>query len=132
MKSAAPRACVIGSGPNGLAAAIVLAQSGLQVHMFEAEAIPGGAARTLELTLPGFLHDFGSAVHPLAVGSPFFSALPLHERGLHWIHSPCPLAHPFDDGTAITLERDLAEAAVVLGADGAVWRGLMGPLAEHW
>src|SRR5437016_13365075 len=71
------RACVIGAGPNGLAAAIVLAQAGMKVDVFEAEPIPGGAVRTLELTLPGFLHDFGSAVHPLAVGSPFFSALPL-------------------------------------------------------
>src|SRR5262250_2020624 len=111
MKSAAPRACVIGSGPNGLAAAIVLAQSGLHVHMFEAEAIPGGAARTMELTLPGFLHDFGSAVHPLAVGSPFFSCLPLHDHGLQWIHSPAPLAHPLDDGTADVLDRGIDDAA---------------------
>src|ERR1035441_2264879 len=71
------RAAVIGAGPNGLAAAIVLAQAGLQVDVFEAEAQPGGAARTLELTLPGFLHDFGSAVHPMAAGSPFFYSLPL-------------------------------------------------------
>src|SRR3979490_2533399 len=101
------RACVIGAGPNGLAAAIVLAQAGLQVDVFEAEPQPGGAARTLELTLPGFLHDFGSAVHPLAAGSPFFNSLPLQKYGLEWIHSPAPLAHPFDDGTAVTLERDL-------------------------
>jgi len=126
------RGCVIGAGPNGLAAAAVLAQSGMHVEVFEAQPQPGGAARTLELTLPGFLHDFGSAVHPLAAGSPFFSALPLYELGLRWIHSPCPLAHPFDDGTAITLERDLGETATVLGRDGAVWRELMGPLAEHW
>src|SRR5580700_10586124 len=101
------RATVIGAGPNGLAAAIVLAEAGLQVDVFEAEPQPGGAARTLELTLPGFLHDFGSAVHPLAVGSPFFSALALQNHGLDWIHSPAALAHPFDDGTAVTLERDL-------------------------
>ena len=88
------RACVIGSGPNGLAAAIVLAQAGLEVQVFEAQPIPGGGARTMELTLPGFLHDFGSAVHPMAAGSPFFSSLPLHEYGLEWIHSPAPLAHP--------------------------------------
>src|SRR5215472_13196059 len=79
MPTEVPKACVIGSGPNGLAAAIVLAQAGLEVEVFEAEAIPGGAARTLELTLPGFRHDFGSAVHPLAAGSPFFSALPLEK-----------------------------------------------------
>src|SRR5450432_3119336 len=100
------RACVIGAGPNGLAAAIVLAQAGMEVEIFEAEAQPGGAARTMELTLPGFHHDFGSAVHPLAVGSPFFTSLPLADYGLEWIHSPDTLAHPFDDGTAITLPRD--------------------------
>src|SRR6266496_5762213 len=100
------RACVIGAGPNGLAAAIVLAQAGMKVDVFEAEPIPGGAARTLELTLPGFLHDFGSAVHPLAVGSPFFSELPLSENGLEWIHSPAPVAHPLDDGTAVMLRSE--------------------------
>ena len=104
------RACVIGAGPNGLSTAIVLAQRGLEVDVFEAEPQPGGAARTLELTLPGFLHDFGSAVYPFAAGSPFFSSLPLSNHGLEWIHSPCPLAHPLDDGTAITLERDVRDA----------------------
>lgn len=126
------RACVIGSGPNGLAAAIVLAQAGLHVDVYEAEAQPGGAARTLELTLPGFHHDFGSAVHPLGVGSPFFSSLPLRDFGLEWIHSPSTLAHPFDDGTAITLERDLLEAEAALGRDGRAWRDLMTPFVERW
>jgi phytoene dehydrogenase-like protein len=126
------RACVIGAGPNGLAAAIVLAQAGLQVDVFEAEAQPGGAARTLELTIPGFLHDFGSAVHPLAAGSPFFSSLPLSDYGLEWIHSPAALAHPLDDGTAITLERDLAATAAALGTDGKAWRSLMEPFARQW
>lgn len=126
------RACVIGAGPNGLAAAIVLAQAGLQVDVFEAEPTPGGAARTMELTLPGFLHDFGSAVHPFAVGSPFFSSLPLCDYGLEWIHSPAPLAHPLDDGNAVVLERDLGEAARALGTDGPVWRALMQPYAERW
>src|ERR1700751_5157137 len=97
------RACVIGAGPNGMAAAIVLAQSGLQVEVFEAEPQPGGAARTLELTLPGFRHDFGSAVHPLAAGSPFFRELPLASHELEWIHSPVAMAHPLDDGTAALL-----------------------------
>ncbi len=80
--TAMKRACVIGSGPNGLAAAIVLAQAGLRVEVFEAEAEPGGAARTLPLTLPGFMHDSGSAVHPFAAGSPFFTSLPLEDYGL--------------------------------------------------
>src|SRR5437660_8380370 len=115
------KACVIGAGPNGLAAAIVLAQAGWKVEVFEAEPQPGGAARTLELTLPGFLHDFGSAVHPLAAGSPFFSSLPLVELGLEWIHSPAPLAHPLDDGSAVMLERDLRTAEQWLGRDGAAW-----------
>jgi phytoene dehydrogenase-like protein len=125
-------ACVVGAGPNGLAAAIVLAQKGLAVEVFEAEPEPGGAVRTLELTLPGFLHDFGSAVYPFAAGSPFFSSLPLSNLGLKWVHSPCPLAHPFDDGTAITLERDLSDSEFVLGRDGKSWRKLMQPFVQHW
>jgi phytoene dehydrogenase-like protein len=125
-------ACVIGAGPNGLAAAIVLAQHGLKVNVLEAEPQPGGAVRTLELTLPGFLHDFGSAVYPFAAGSPFFSSLPLSSHGLEWIHSPCPLAHPFDDGTAITLERDLHDAESSLGDDARAWRRVMQPFVERW
>lgn len=131
MKTAG-RAVVVGAGPNGLAAAIVLAEAGMEVEVFEAEAQPGGAARTLELTLPGFHHDFGSAVHPLAAASPFFSSLPLRDHGLEWIHSPAPLAHPFDDGTAITLERDLDAAARALGPDGKAWRELFGAPVGHW
>ena len=123
---------MIGSGPNGLAAAVVLAQAGLGVDVYEAETEPGGAARTLTLTLPGFLHDFGSAVHPLAVGSPFFSTLPLGDNGLEWIHGQAPLAHPLDDGTAVVLERNLDDAARALGADGQAWRRLVEPLADHW
>jgi phytoene dehydrogenase-like protein len=126
------KASVIGAGPNGLSAAIVLAQAGMQVDVFEAESQLGGGARTMELTLPGFHHDFGSAVHPMAAGSPFFCSLPLSEYGLEWIHSPAPLAHPFDDGTAITLERNLDDAEVVLGQDGRAWRNLIEPLARDW
>src|ERR1700678_780319 len=126
------KACVIGAGPNGLAAAIVLAQAGLEVDVFEAESTPGGAVRTLELTLPGFHHDFGSAVYPLGAGSPFFSALPLSDHGLEWIHSPAPLAHPLDDGTAVMLERDLDQTRNSLGVDGAGWDKLMRPFVEHW
>src|SRR6185312_7785608 len=133
-KLAAPssRAVVVGTGPNGLAAAIVLAQAGMRVEVFEAEAQPGGGARTMELTLPGFRHDFGSAVHPMAVGSPFFSSLPLREYGLEWIHSPSVVAHPFDDGTAALLERNLSDAVREFGEDGQVWEKLMGPLAGCW
>ena len=127
-----PKACVVGAGPNGLAAAIVLAQAGLEVDVFEAETKPGGAVRTMELTLPGFLHDFGSAVHPLGIGSPFFSSLPLRDHGLEWIHSPAPLAHPLDDGTAVVLERDLASVSTSLGRDGDAWRRLVGPFVERW
>jgi phytoene dehydrogenase-like protein len=126
------RACVIGSGPNGLAAAIVLAQAGMRVDVFEAEAEPGGAVRTLPLTLPGFLHDFGSAVYPFAAGSPFFARLPLADYGLEWIHGEAPLAHPLDDGSAVVLERDLEHAERALGADGKLWRSLMQPAADDW
>src|SRR6516225_3251163 len=118
------RACIIGAGPNGLAAAIVLAQAGCHVEVFEAESQPGGAARTLELTLPGVLHDFGSAVHPMAASSPFFTSLPLGDYGLEWVQPSAPLAHPLDDATAVILERDLAEAARALGEDGNAWRKL--------
>jgi phytoene dehydrogenase-like protein len=127
-----PKACVIGAGPNGLAAAIILAQAGLQVDVLEAESTPGGAVRTLELTLPGFRHDFGSAVYPLGAGSPLFSSLPLSEHGLEWIHSPAALAHPLDDGTAVMLERDLDQTRDSLGIDGPAWDKLMRPFVEHW
>jgi phytoene dehydrogenase-like protein len=126
------KACVIGAGPNGLAAAIVLAQAGLQVDVLEAESTAGGAVRTLELTLPGFRHDFGAGVYPLGVGSPFFSSLPLADHGLEWIHSPAPVAHPLDDGTAVILERDLGAARESLGIDGAAWDKLMRPFVERW
>jgi phytoene dehydrogenase-like protein len=126
------KACVVGAGPNGLAAAIVLAQAGLAVDVFEAQSTPGGAVRSMPLTEPGFVHDFGSAIYPLGVGSPFFSSLPLQKHGLEWIHSPAPLAHPLDDGTAVILERNLASATTRLGPDGKAWRQLLQPFVEHW
>jgi phytoene dehydrogenase-like protein len=126
------KACVVGAGPNGLAAAIVLAQAGLHVDVLEAQAQPGGAARTMELTLPGFKHDFGSAVYPLGAGSPFFASLPLNRHVLEWIHSPAPLAHPLDDGTAVMLERSLDQTSGSLGVDGKAWDQLMRPFVEHW
>jgi phytoene dehydrogenase-like protein len=104
----------------------------MQVDVLEAESTPGGAARTLQLTLPGFQHDFGSAIYPMAAGSPFFSSLPLSNHGLEWIHSPAALAHPLDDGTAVMLERDLAETTRSLGIDGRVWDKLMRPFVERW
>jgi phytoene dehydrogenase-like protein len=126
------RAIVIGSGPNGLAAAITLAQAGVRVDVYEAETEPGGGARTLPLTLPGFQHDFGSAVHPMAAGSPFFKSLPLEKYGLEWVHGEAPLAHPMDDGRAVVLERDLGSVDRVLGMDGRRWRALLDALVEHW
>jgi phytoene dehydrogenase-like protein len=132
MMAIKPRACVIGAGPNGLSAAIVLSQAGLQVDVLEAESTAGGAARVMELTLPGFLHDFGSAVYPLGIGSPFFSSLPLAEHGLEWLHSPAPIAHPLDDGSAVVLERSLKTAPDWLGRDGVIWRKLLQPYVERW
>jgi phytoene dehydrogenase-like protein len=124
--------CVIGSGPNGLAAAIVLAKAGMAVDVYEAQPTAGGGARTLELTIPGFQHDFGSAVHPLAAGSPFFSSLPLEDYGLKWIQPPAAAAHPLDGGTAVTLESNLHDAVLELGSDGATWRDLFAPFVSHW
>jgi len=126
------QAAVVGSGPNGLAAAIVLAQAALDVEVFEAQPQPGGGARTADITEPGFHHDLGSAVHPFAAASPFFQSLPLQQHGLEWINPPAALAHPLDDGTAVMLERNLDDAVSALGADGPAWRKLMGPVVEHW
>jgi phytoene dehydrogenase-like protein len=130
--SATRNAHVIGAGVNGLSAAIVLAAAGVRVEVWESEAQPGGAARTLPLTLPGFQHDFGAAVLPMGAGSPFFLQLPLHKYGLQWIHSPAPLAHPLDDGSAVVQERDLGAACAALREDGDAWRGIFGPLAAQW
>lgn len=132
MRGSPENAVVVGAGPNGLAAAITLAQAGLPVTVYEAEAVPGGGARTLDLTLPGFHHDFGSSVHPMAVGSPFFRDQPLAAHGLDWIHQPAALAHPFDDGTAVLLVRDLEEQCRMLGEDAGAWRRIVGPSARNW
>ncbi len=125
-------AIVIGSGPNGLAAAIAVAQTGRSVIVYEAEETIGGGTRSAELTLPGFTHDICSAVHPLAAASPFFSALPLSEHGLEWIEPPTPLAHPLDDGTAVMLERSIDETANGLGEDANAWRKLISPFLGEW
>src|SRR5262245_51307672 len=97
-------AIVVGAGPNGLAAAVTLARAGRSVLLLEAKDTVGGGARTAELTLPGFLHDVCSAIHPLGLASPFFRSVPLAEHGIEWIQPDYPLAHPFDDGTAAVLE----------------------------
>ncbi|MGQ0815223.1 MAG: phytoene desaturase family protein [Gemmatimonadota bacterium] len=123
---------IVGAGPNGLAAAIVLAQAGQRVLVREATAVAGGGVRSAELTLPGYQHDICSAVYPLALSSPFFRSLPLAEHGLEWLHAPACLAHPFDDGTAAVLERSLAATADALRADGEPWRRLLQPFADRW
>lgn len=123
-------AVVIGSGPNGLAAAIRLAQAGLGVTILEANSTPGGAVQSAELTLPGFVHDPFAAVFPIAVSSPFLMSLPLQEHGLSWAHPPVPLAHPLDDGSAVLLHRSIEATASELGSDNSSYRALMFPLAE--
>jgi phytoene dehydrogenase-like protein len=123
-------AVVVGSGPNGLAAAVELARNGRSVAVLEAEDVIGGGTRSGELTLPGFVHDLGSAIHPLGVASPFFGQLPLEEHGLEWVHPPAPLAHPFDDGPAVLLERSVEKTADSLGPDGAAYVRIMRPLVE--
>jgi len=126
------RDVVIGSGPNGLAAAIMLARAGRRVTVYEAEEQIGGGARSAELTLPGFVHDTCSAVHPMAVSSPCFEQFPLSVHGLEWIQPSAPLAHPLDDGSAVMLERSVDATARNLGMDGGAWRRLMEPLALGW
>jgi phytoene dehydrogenase-like protein len=125
-------AIVVGAGPNGLAAAIELARAALSVCVFEANEVIGGSTRSAELTLPGFVHDICSAVHPLAAGSPFFSKLPLSQHGLEFINPPVPLAHPFDDGTAVLLHRLVEMTAEGLGSDGKAYKNLMAPLVDDW
>jgi phytoene dehydrogenase-like protein len=124
-------AIVVGSGPNGLAAAVTVARAGRSVAVIEAEPTLGGGARSMELTLPGFIHDLCSAIHPLGVGSPFFRSVPLANHGLDWIHPPAPLAHPLDDGTAAILERSIDLTGQTLGVDADAYRRLMSPFAER-
>jgi len=123
-------AVVVGSGPNGLAAAITLAQAGLSVHVLEGSEVIGGGTRTSELTLPGFLHDVCSAIHPLGLASPFFRGLPLGEHGLEWVHPPAAVVHPLDGGRVVTLEPSIDVTSSQLGADAAAYRKLITPLAS--
>lgn len=126
-------AVVIGSGPNGLAAGVRLAQAGRAVLIVEAHERPGGGARTAELTLPGFHHDVCSAIHPMGLASPYFKTLPLAEHGLEWIHPEIPLAHPFDDGTAAVMYRSVEETASQFDeATAGVYRLAFDYLTRHF
>jgi phytoene dehydrogenase-like protein len=127
-------AIIIGSGPNGLSAAIALARQGLRVKVFEGNATVGGGTRTAELTLPGFRHDVCSSIYPFAAASPFFRTLPLEARGLRWIHPGAPLAHPLDDGTAAVLHRSIDDTAATFrdDRDARTYAPMIRPLVAAW
>src|SRR5215470_9089668 len=122
---------VVGSGPNGLAAAVTMAAAGLRVQVIEGAPTIGGGCRTEELTLPGFRHDVCSAAHPLAVASPFFQRFDLAARGVRFASPQVEFANPLDGGRAAIVSRSVAETAARLGADGGSYRRLLGPLARH-
>ncbi|HET9743095.1 MAG TPA: NAD(P)/FAD-dependent oxidoreductase [Terriglobales bacterium] len=124
-------AVIVGSGPNGLAAATTIAQTGRSVLVIEAQEEIGGGTRSAELTLPGFIHDVCSAVHPMGIASPFFRSLPLEKHGLEWIHPPAPVAHPLDSG-AVLIERSVEETAANLGADAEQYVNLFRPFVADW
>ena len=124
---------VVGSGPNGLAAAIIMLQKGFSVAVVEAQSTAGGGCRSAELTLPGYIHDVCSSVHPLGFGSPFFRTLPLKEHGLEWLEPAAPFAHPFDGGKAIIVHRSIDETAEQLGVDASHYkRFINGLLPRDW
>lgn len=126
-------AVVVGAGPNGLAAALTLAREGFRVTVLEAADEPGGGTRTVaDAVVPGLRHDHCSAVHPLGAASPFLRSLDLEAYGLRWRHAPVAAAHPLDDEPAGLILRDVAATAAVLGADGAVWRGLFGAASRRF
>ena len=124
---------VVGSGPNGLAAAITLAGAGRKVRVLEGKDKIGGGLRSADnLTLPGFIHDPCSAIHPLGIGSPFFRSLPLKELGVRWVFPPVAAAHPLDDGTAMLIGGRVETTASQFGRDARAYRLLMGPIVERW
>lgn len=125
-------AVVVGSGPNGLAAAILMQQNGLAVLLLEGKPTIGGGLRSAELTLPGHIHDICSAVHPLAVASPFFSQLPLHKFGLEYIYPAIPVAHPLDSGTSIMIDGSVEQTAHLLGVDDEAYQNLVLPVVKDW
>lgn len=132
MKNKKYDAIIIGSGPNGLAAAIRLAQHQLSVLLIESRENVGGGVRTSELTLPGFKHDVCSAIHPLCLASPFFKTLPLEKYELEFINPPAALAHPLDDGTAVILRKSITETCSNLGTDAENYRKLVEIFVENW
>src|SRR5436190_23523577 len=125
-------AVVIGSGPNGLAAAIELARNGRSVLVVEGNDTIGGSCRSAELTLPGFVHDICSTVQALALGSPFMRSVPLAEHGLELVRPAAPVAHPLDDGKAAVLVRSVEETAESLGEDAGAYRDVFRPLVAEW
>ena len=124
-------AVVVGSGPNGLAAGITLAQSGKRVLLLEARDQIGGGMRSAELTLPGYVHDVCSAIHPLAMASPFFANLRLENFGLEWIEPSVPLVHPMPDGSSAVMERDLMQSILAFGEDAPRYQRLVEPFVQR-
>lgn len=125
-------AIIIGSGPNGIAAAIYLQQNGLKTAIFEQADTIGGATKTAELTLPGFKHDIGAAILPMGIASPFFRTLPLEDYGLEWIYPEIAYAHPFEDGTALACYQDIDKTIAQLGDDAKAYKKLFKPLVKNW
>ncbi len=124
-------AVVIGSGPNGFAAAITLAREGAKVLVVEAKGTPGGGMRTAELTQPGFRHDICAAIHPMGIASPFFQSLDLPQAGLEWLHPEFPVVQPLDHGEAVVHQRSVEDTAASLGPDERAYRRLLSPLVDH-